>query len=192
MEDQIQCNTAFIISPRISIVLPTPRGSTPSLTSDIIKVENQHVLLVKHDKYPNRMIELLTDHGVEQVIMLVTGRSLDEEPSHTWMPVRDHINWTGKNPLRGPNTHRGPRFPDMSSPYQLRQEEKGIVCAGVNDLSFISPAEKRMMAVMGTDWMTDELVSTNIILNHSGISCFAFVTEAEISLKVEELPNFIP
>ena len=138
------------------------------------------------------MIEWLMDHGIEHVIMLVTGRSLAREPSLTWMPVRDHINWTGKNPLRGPNNHRGPRFPDMSTPYQIKQPEKGIVCAGVNDLSFISPAEKRMMAVMGADWMSDEMVTTNIILNHAGISCFAFVTETETSLKVAELPNFIP
>ena len=32
--------------------------------------------------------------------------------------VDDHVNFTGENPLRGPNDERlGPRYPDMSAPY---------------------------------------------------------------------------
>ncbi len=169
MEDRIQCKTAFIVSPRIKIVLSSHKGSTLVLTSDITWVENQPVLVIKQDRNPHLLMELLTDHGVEYVIMLVTGRSLNEKLSYTWWAVRDHINWTGNNPLRGPNNNRGPRFPDMSSPYLIKDPDKGIVSVGVNDLLFISPAEMRMMAALGADCMTDELVHTNIILNHAGI-----------------------
>lgn len=191
MEDRIQCKTAFIVSPRIKIVLSSHKGSTLVLTSDITWVENQPVLVIKQDRNPHLLMELLTDHGVEYVIMLVAGRSLNEKLSYTWWAVRDHINWTGNNPLRGPNNNRGPRFPDMSSPYLIKDPDKGIVSVGVNDLLFISPAEMRMMAALGADCMTDELVHTNIILNHAGIPCQAFVTQTEHALEEEDLANFI-
>lgn len=35
--------------------------------------------------------------------------------------VRDHVNCTGENPLRGPNDERlGPRYPDMGASYDAR------------------------------------------------------------------------
>lgn len=44
-----------------------------------------------------------------------------EHESGTFVIVDDHVNWTGENPLRGPNDERlGSRYPDMSAPYDAR------------------------------------------------------------------------
>lgn len=55
----------------------------------------------------------------------------------TVIAVRDHVNLSGKNPLRGHNNDElGVRFPDMSHPYAIPDGFKGqtvVVRAGQNN-----------------------------------------------------------
>jgi len=52
-------------------------------------------------------------------VILLTMRS-DDVPEKTIYCVRDHINLSGINPLRGKNRDDlGVRFPDMSHPYRI-------------------------------------------------------------------------
>ncbi len=50
--------------------------------------------------------------------------------------IDDHVNCTGENPLRGPNDERlGPRYPDMSAPYDARWAfslKRGAASMGLN------------------------------------------------------------
>src|SRR5262249_18632213 len=76
-----------------------------------------------------------------------------------WMSVRDHLNLSGLNPLRGPNDVRvGPRFPDLSAAYDpgLRAllagaaVEAGVglaegVYAMMGGPSYETPAEIQML-----------------------------------------------
>ncbi len=39
--------------------------------------------------------------------------------------IEDHVNFTGENPLRGPNDDRmGPRYPNMNEPYDARWSQR--------------------------------------------------------------------
>jgi purine-nucleoside phosphorylase len=106
------------------------------------------------------------------------------------MIIRDHINLTGLNPLRGPNDDRlGPRFPDMSAAYDPAFQEivaealaeggrparRGIY-AGLIGPSYETPAEIRMLAVLGADavgmsTVTEAICARHLGLRLAGISC---------------------
>ncbi len=193
MTDIKRCKTALIISNRLQLAKPFLSGHASLDKPSIITIESKHLLVIQSANDIYRILDFLSDHGIIRVIMLVVGKSLHADTADIWWPVRDHLNWTGENPLRGPNKDsRGPRFPDMSSPYLIEYPEKGIVCAGVKNLSLVTPAEEMMMTTLGADWLTDELVHTNILLNHAGISSTAFITDTVDSLEEKDLANFIP
>lgn len=99
------------------------------------------------------------------------------------MLIADHINFMGTNPLIGPNEDElGPRFPDMSEPYDraliaLAEDaaaELGIplrkgIYIGVTGPSYETPAELRMMARWGADAVGMSTVHEVIAARHLGM-----------------------
>ncbi len=105
-----------------------------------------------------------------------------------WAPgdlvlISDHINLLGDNPLIGPNEESlGPRFPDMSMPYDqglrvlARQAatELGImlregVYVAVPGPNLETRAEYRMLRTMGADVVGMSTVPEVIVAVHSGM-----------------------
>jgi len=97
--------------------------------------------------------------------------------------ISDHINLQGDNPLLGPNDDRlGPRFPDMSAPYDpaLRTLarrlalEMGMVLregvyVAVTGPNLETPAEYRMLRGIGADVVGMSTVPEVIVAVHAGM-----------------------
>lgn len=109
------------------------------------------------------------------------------------MLIRDHLNLpglAGNNPLRGPNDDEaGPRFPDMTFPYDpdLRALAASVaadediplregVYAFVGGPSFETPAELRMLRALGADAVGMSTVPTVVVARHAGIRVLGIST----------------
>lgn len=121
------------------------------------------------------------------------------------MLITDHINLTGKNPLVGPADPRlGPRFPDMSAAYdpalcdalRAAAKDRGVnlregIYTGLAGPSYETPAEIRMLAILGGDAVGMSTVAEVIAARHAGlrvcgVSC---ITNLAAGLSAEPLDH---
>lgn len=134
--------------------------------------------------FPVRVFHLL---GIKNLI--VSNASGGVNPAFKVadiMLINDHINMMPEHPLRGKNLDEfGPRFVDMSEPYQremleiaekVAQEEninihKGVYLA-LQGPTFETPAEYGMVRAVGADAVGMSTVPEVIVAKHQGMHCF--------------------
>ena len=133
--------------------------------------------------HPVRVMKLL---GVSTILLSNAAGGINlSYPKGSLMMVDDHINLQPDNPLIGPNLEElGPRFPDMSAPYDERlnglmreiAQEQGLelkegVYVSVAGPNLETRAEYRMLSRMGADAVGMSTVPEVIACNHMGIPC---------------------
>jgi purine-nucleoside phosphorylase len=121
----------------------------------------------------------------------------------------DHINLLGDNPLVGPNLHElGPRFPDMSEPYDREFQRwameaalarriplrRGVYVA-VTGPSLETRAEYRMLRRMGADVVGMSTIPEVIVARHMGLRVLgiAIITDQCLpdALEPADIPTII-
>ena len=149
-------------------------------------------------------IRVLAAIGVKTLVLTnaAGGVNLDYKPG-TLMLISDHINFSGMNPLIGPNLEKfGPRFPDMSDLYtaSLRSAikekaaeadiplEEGVylMYSGPN---YETPAEIRAFRILGADAVgmstaPEALVAGHSGLNVVGVSCITNMAAGILPVKL--------
>ncbi len=131
--------------------------------------------------YPVKIFKKL---GVETLILTNAAGSLREDfkPSDL-MLIKDHINFTAKNPLIGKNDDTlGERFPDMSNIYTDSLRDKVKECALAAEIeikegvyvmttgpSYETPAEVKMFGTLGGSAVGMSTVPEAIVSNYLGM-----------------------
>ncbi|MBI2759342.1 MAG: purine-nucleoside phosphorylase [Chloroflexi bacterium] len=138
---------------------------------------------------PIRVMQRL---GIETLIVTnaAGGVNPDFLPGDV-MLITDNLNlmgMTGHNPLMGPNYDEiGPRFPDMSQPYDralndiarnVAKKEKLILregtYAGLSGPSFEGPADLRFLRLAGADSVGMSTVPEVLVARHGGMRVLGF------------------
>lgn len=131
--------------------------------------------------FPVRVFHALGGKG-----LLLTNAAGGMDPHYRpgdLMLIRDHINFMGANPLRGPNDERvGPRFPDLTAAWDTGLQEalraaaaaasvalrEGVYLA-VSGPNFETPAEIRAFAALGAQAVGMSTVPECLVARHAGL-----------------------
>jgi len=151
--------------------------------------------------FPVRVMKLL---GIERLI--VSNASGGVNPDFAVgeiMVLQDHINLFPEHPLVGKNIDElGPRFPDMSEPYDLNMIERAkkianelgikISCgtyAGLTGPTLETPAEYLYIRNIGADAVGMSTVPEVIVARHMDLPCFAvsIITDLGVPGKIKKV-----
>lgn len=142
-------------------------------------------------------VRIMASLGAKKLIITNAAGSINPLfEAGSLMLITDHINFTGRSPLVGPNHDDwGPRFPDMSAVYNkdLRaialeeasalniRLERGIY-VGVLGPQLETPAETRMFRQLGIDAVGMSTVHEVIAAKHLGMQILGISSLSNLNL----------
>lgn len=148
-------------------------------------------------------VRVMKELGVQSLLVTnaAGGVNASYKPGDL-MVIADHLNFTGRNPLIGPNDPElGVRFLDMSEAYSRRlrgvlktvAESKGIelqegVYAGLLGPTYETPAEIRMLRTLGADAVGMSTVSETIVARHAGLEVLGISCISNMAAGILDQP----
>ena len=145
--------------------------------------------------FPVRVMKLL---GIERLFVSNASGGVNPDFEVGEIMIQDdHINLFPGNPLIGKNFDElGPRFPDMSEPYDHKMIELAKKIAAENNIkvsvgtyagltgpTLETPAEYQYVRNTGADAVGMSTVPEVIVANHMEIPCFAISIITDLGVK---------
>lgn len=142
--------------------------------------------------------------GISELIVTNASGSLRPEmDAGSLMLIKDHINFSGYNPLSGPNDDKvGPRFPDLSNAYdldtrdrikQLAQAENIKLYEGVYLMvagpNFETAAEIRAFQILGADAVGMSTVPEVIAAIYAGMRVLGISVITNLGTGLKSTPQ---
>lgn len=141
--------------------------------------------------------------GIRTLVLTNACGAIDTslEPGEL-VAISDHLNLQGASPLVGPNDDAlGPRFPDMSDAYDpaLRtiardaarrlgiELREGVYAAWLGP-AFETPAEIRMLRVLGADLVGMSTVPEVLAARHLGVRCLGLACVTNMAAGILPQP----
>ena len=149
---------------------------------------------------PVRVMSLI---GVKTLIVTNAAGAVNESYRPGDLVVlKDFINLSGKNPLRGKNLDKfGPRFPDMTHAFDRELRQIAIVegqrlnlsvhegvYAWFNGPTYETPAEIRMARILGADLVGMSTVPETIVARHCGMRVLGISSVTNMAAGVLDSP----
>lgn len=186
---------------------PASEGTLTTGTVDGTRIVELNQDLHLYDGHTPREVtfpvRMLATAGVDTLLLTATAGSVNPQVERgDLLLLTDHINFQGQNPLVGPNVEDwGPRFPDMTEPYDpaLRREigtvarEDGISLRKGIYLALLGPndetaAEHRMARRLGADAVGTSVVPEVIAARHMDMRVLALTLLTEHHLTDDGPP----
>ena len=133
-------------------------------------------------------VRIMKELGIKKLFVSNASGSLNPDIKKGDLGIiDDHINLLPDNPLRGANDASfGPRFPDMSAPYDKAMQDQALALAAKQGVKahrvvYVSApgpnletrAEYRYMRIIGGDIVGMSTVPEVIVANHMSLPVFA-------------------
>lgn len=147
------------------------------------------------------IVEVFHSLGVKNMIVTNAAGSLKNDmPPGSVMLIKDHINFSGRNPLIGPNDERyGPRFPVMNDAYSADYRTKVKAIAQKNNIklyegvylmvlgpNFETAAEIKAFQILGADAVGMSTVPEVICAARCGIKVLGFSVITNFGTGMDE------
>jgi purine-nucleoside phosphorylase len=150
--------------------------------------------------FPIRVLGLL---GAKSLVLTNAAGGLNNSYEQgALILISDHLNLMGTNPLLGRNDPRfGPRFPDMTDVYDREYQEAAIteahemglelrrgIYAALTGPSYETPAEIRMLRLLGADAVGMSTVPEAIVARQMGLRVLGFSCITNMAAGVLDKP----